>query len=149
MTFCHLWQNVRYVTYENWIDQFEINFRTGCPIQSLRRDKNFLRDCVINHPIYIAHSNTEYFPSLLQKYKHIDIKITHIQQVINMFESSLLPFTVKCIKNNLIKRNVSVISLMMFYDNRKIIVYKLIGSVIYTILENYICIDYLSLLRDN
>ena len=36
----------------------------------------------------------------------------------------------------------------MFYDNRKTIVYKVIGSVIYTIIENYIYIYFLYLLQD-
>ena len=38
---------------------------------------------------------------------------------------------------------------MMFYDNSKIIMYKVIGSVIYTIIDNYICIDYLGLFQYN
>ena len=35
-----------------------------------------------------------------------------------MFELAFKPVTVKIIKNELTERNVSVISLMMFYDNR-------------------------------
>ena len=43
-----------------------------------------------------------------------------------MFESSFKPVTVK-----LMKSNVSVISFMMFYENRKIIMYKFIEYFIY------------------
>ena len=57
-------------------------------------------------------------------------------QVIKMFESAFKPVTVKCTKNELMKRNASVISFLMFYDNRKTIMYKVIGYVIYTIIEN-------------
>ena len=42
---------------------------------------------------------------------------THIEQVIKMFELVFKLTTVKCIKNELMKKNVSVISLLMFYDN--------------------------------
>ena len=49
----------------------------------------------------------------------------------------------------LTETNVSVISLIMFYDNSKIMMYKLIGAVIYTIIDNYICFEYLGFLEDN
>ena len=51
---------------------------------------------------------------------------THRYKVIKMFESSFKPVTVK-----LMKSNVSVISFMMFYENRKIIMYKFIEYFIY------------------
>ena len=37
---------------------------------------------------------------------------------------------------------------MMFYYNRKILTYKFIGEVIYTIIDEYICPDYLGLLQE-
>ena len=39
--------------------------------------------------------------------------------------------------------------LMMFDDNRKIMMYKVIWAVIYNIIDNYICLDYLGLLQYN
>ena len=75
--------------------------------------------------------------SLLKKH------ITHRYQVIKMFQSELKLVIVQCIKNELSKRNISVISLIMFYENRKILMYKVIGAVIYTIIDDYIFIDYL------
>ena len=38
---------------------------------------------------------------------------------------------------------------MMFYYNRKILTYKFIGEVIYTIIDEYICLDYLGLFQGN
>ena len=35
---------------------------------------------------------------------------------------------------------------MMFYDNSKMIMYKLIAAVIFTIIDDYICLDYLGFL---
>ena len=43
------------------------------------------------------------------------------------------------------KDNICVISLMLFYENRKAMVLKVLGSVIYCIMDNYICTDYLCL----
>ena len=53
-----------------------------------------------------------------------------------MFESESKPVTVNSIKNELEKRNASVISLMASYDNRVTMVYKVIGDVNYTIIYN-------------
>ena len=36
----------------------------------------------------------------------------------------------------------------MFYDNWNILMYKVIGTVIYTIIEYYICLDYLVFLQE-
>ena len=38
---------------------------------------------------------------------------------------------------------------MMFYENRETILYKVIVPVTYTMINNYIGLDYLSLLQDN
>ena len=73
---------------------------------------------------------------------------THIEQVIKIFELVFKLTTVKCIKNELMKINVSVISLLIFYDNRGVIVYKVIGAVLYNIIDNYICIYFMGLLQD-
>ena len=65
-----------------------------------------------------------------------------------MFESEFKAVTVNSIKNELTKRNVSVISLMKFYDKSKIVIYKVIGSVIYTIVDNCICLDCLDFFQE-
>ena len=36
-----------------------------------------------------------------------------------------------------------VISLVMFYYNRTIVLYKLIGSIIYSFIDDFLCLDYL------
>ena len=71
---------------------------------------------------------------------------THREQVIKVFQSVFKLVTLKCIKNELLKI-LSVISLMMFYDNRKKLMYTVIGEVIYNIIDEYICLDYLGLLQ--
>ena len=65
-----------------------------------------------------------------------------------MLEYAFKPVTLNSIKNQLTKSYVSVISFLMFYDNMKTMVYKVIGAVIYTIIDNYICLDYLGILQD-
>ena len=45
------------------------------------------------------------------------------------------------------KKYVSDISLMIFYHNRKTVVCKVIRYVIYSFIDNFICIDYLCILH--
>ena len=73
---------------------------------------------------------------------------THRYQVINCFESTFKPVKVKGIKNKLTKRNVSVLSLIMSYDNRKPMMYKVIEELMYHIIDNYICLDYLGFIQE-
>ena len=53
-----------------------------------------------------------------------------------------------CIKNVLMKINISVISLMMLYDHRKTIMFRVIIDVINTSVDNYICLGYLVMIQD-
>ena len=41
------------------------------------------------------------------------------------------------------KDKTHVISLLVFYENRKTMIFKVLGSVIYCLMDNYICVDYL------
>ena len=43
------------------------------------------------------------------------------------------------------KNNICVISILMFYENRKIMIYKVLGSVIYCIIDNYLCVGFMCL----
>ena len=72
---------------------------------------------------------------------------THREQFIKMFQSEFNLVTLKWIKNELSKDNLSVISFMMLYYNGITLVYKIIGSVTYTIVDEYICLDSLVLLQ--
>ena len=65
-----------------------------------------------------------------------------------MFQSAFKLVTVKCIREYLSKNNVSVLSLIMFNDNKKILMYKVIGEGIYTIIDDYICLDYLGFIQE-
>ena len=38
--------------------------------------------------------------------------------------------------------NTLVIDLIVFYDNIKSVIFKLLGVVIYLFLEKYVCVDY-------
>ena len=56
--------------------------------------------------------------------------------------------TLKCIKIVVMKNNVTFISLMMFYNNRKEIMFRVLGSIVYTIIDNLICLYYVCLFQD-
>ena len=51
--------------------------------------------------------------------------------------------TVQVTKRVLKKYNTCVIALLEFYENRKTIILKVLGSVIYLIIIKYVCADYL------
>ena len=44
--------------------------------------------------------------------------------------------------------NTRVISLIMFYGKRKLLTFKMLGVIVYCLIEKYICVDYLSLQRE-
>ena len=41
------------------------------------------------------------------------------------------------------KNNVTVLSLTMFYENSVTVIFRVLGSVVNTIIDNYICLDYI------
>ena len=43
------------------------------------------------------------------------------------------------------KDNTHVIAPIMFYENRKAVLFKVFGSVTYFIIDKYVCLDYLCL----
>ena len=48
------------------------------------------------------------------------------------------------IKSKLLENNTSVLALIIFYETRSDrIFYRVLSYVIYTIIKNYVCIDYL------
>ena len=49
----------------------------------------------------------------------------------------------KGIKNVLKRENTHVIEILMFNKNIKILFFELLGSIIYGIIENYFCLDFL------
>ena len=75
--------------------------------------------------------------------------MTHGEQVIKTFQLGFKLVTLKYVKNELSKNSLSILSLMISYENRKKLMYKLIGEVIYTIIDEYICIDDLGLPQEN
>ena len=38
---------------------------------------------------------------------------------------------------------------MVFHNNMKTVLYKVIGSVIYSFIDNFICLDYMGILQHN
>ena len=64
--------------------------------------------------------------------------------MLGLFFSNL---TMKTIKHCLMKKNKSIMALIMIYENNvkdTKTVYIVISCVVYTLIENYICMDYLS-----
>ena len=58
----------------------------------------------------------------------------------NIFGEITQPF----IKSKLLENNTSVLALIIFYETRSDrIFYRVLSYVIYTIIKNYVCIDYL------
>ena len=53
----------------------------------------------------------------------------------------------KTIRDFLLKNNTSVMALIMIYENNGEIpkqMYRVLSCVVYSLIENYVCIDYLS-----
>ena len=50
-----------------------------------------------------------------------------------------------CIKRVSKKYNTRVIALLMFWENKKTMIFKVLSSVIYCITDNYLCVDYIFL----
>ena len=51
------------------------------------------------------------------------------------------------IRTVFIKENPHVLSLMTFYENRKNMILKVLSQVVYCIMENYACADFLCCLQ--
>ena len=73
---------------------------------------------------------------------------THREEDIKMFQLEFKLATLNSIKNELSKNNLYVLSFMMFYESINTLMYKVIGGVIYTIIDEYICLDCLGLLQE-
>ena len=80
-----------------------------------------------------------------QRRKNIEL---NREDIIKIFDSNFLQQAVNCTKSVLMKNNVTVISLMMFYENKNIVILRVLGYVIYTIIGNFIFIYYLCLFQD-
>ena len=74
------------------------------------------------------------------KYPMLEKHTKHREQVIKMF-SSAFQEKMKYIKDMLQKKYVLVLSLIVFYHNRTTVVYKVIGYIIYSFIDNLICLD--------
>ena len=69
-----------------------------------------------------------------------------ITQVEKCLGISFFIMKMKTIKNCLMKKNTSVMALIMIYENIGEIRkkrYRVLSRVIYNLIENYVCIDYL------
>ena len=52
------------------------------------------------------------------------------------------------IRKLLMKDNTHVISILMFYENRNIMIFEMLGSVFYCIMYNHLCVDCMCLHQD-
>ena len=74
---------------------------------------------------------------------------TYINSKLEVFNfCSIKKITLNCIKSVLTKNNVTVISLMMFCENSNTVVFRVLGSVVCTIIDSLICLGYLCLFQD-
>ena len=51
--------------------------------------------------------------------------------------------TMTLVRKVLKKGNNHVLSLLMFYENRKNMIFKVLSPIFYYIMDNYVCVDYL------
>ena len=56
-------------------------------------------------------------------------------------------FCIVPIRKLIRKENTHVLSLLVFYENREIIIFKELGSAVYCITKKYLCVDYTCLQR--
>ena len=63
--------------------------------------------------------------------------------IVKIFSYTKLPQ----IRTLLRKNNNCVLSLLMFYDHRKNMIFRALTSVVYCIFGNYVCVDYLCCLQ--
>ena len=76
-------------------------------------------------------------------------KRTHLDMVINIFSSKIQIKAMKYIKELLTEKYSLVLSLIIIYHNSKMVVYKVVGSVIYSYVGNFICLGYQFILQEN
>ena len=68
-------------------------------------------------------------------------------QIEKLLSVSFSARTMKSIKNSLMKKNTFVMALIIIYENNGDIpktLYRVLSCVVYYLIDNYICIDYLS-----
>ena len=99
--------------------------------------------------IYILWKGTSVFQFKVVYTTHpiLEVHMTHREQVIKMFSFAFKDKTMKAIKDMLQKYLLSLL-LMMFYHNRTTAVYKVIWSVIYSFIDDFMCLDYLVVLQN-
>ena len=56
--------------------------------------------------------------------------------------------TIEGIKNVLIKNNIHISKLILFYEHRENMFFKILGFVIHGIMGRYVCLDYLFMLHE-
>ena len=127
-----------------------MRFSTGVPFKTLTTQHQYwfplinIGKKMIWDPIKkeIVHQ----FHVCYMTHRHMKKHRTHKEQVIKKRICIQISHS-KVYQKRVIKRKVSVLSLIMFYENRKILMYKVIRKVIYTIIDDYICLYYLDLLQ--
>ena len=77
---------------------------------------------------------------------NLNMKKSLKEQVTNYTKTTFGAITQPHISKILAKENTRVLALLMFYETRKNPrkVFKVLSCVIYTIINNYVCIDYLA-----
>ena len=98
----------------------------------------------------LAYLYTKYKKSINFSIGYIINPTLHVnkvfmEQVEKFLRDTFHPNTMKKIRNVMRKKDTCVIALIMFYESKKIPmkVYRVLSCVIYYIIENYVCIEYL------
>ena len=65
------------------------------------------------------------------------------EQVEINVEKSFSGTTMMPVRKLLQKGNTRVLSIVMFYENRKNMKFKVLSSIVYCIIDNFFCVDYL------
>ena len=100
------------------------------------------------HAVTLQKKSQEKFCGIFQfqvrymKYPMLQKYGIHREQVIKVFKSAFQG-KIEIYQIFVAEKYVLIISLVMFYYNRKIVLYKLIGYIIYSFIDNFLCLDYL------
>ena len=109
-----------------------------------------------NHPLPLFHMAKSFI--WLNKKKHIkefknrymvnpnlNINKTFIEQVEKCMKITFGAITQHFIRALFLKKKTRVLTLIMFYETRvENIAYRLLNCVIYTMIKNHVCIEYLA-----
>ena len=97
--------------------------------------------------IYDKNTSIFRFQVGYMRYPILEKHRTHREQDINMFSSAFQEKNNEGYQIYIAEKYVLFISLIIFYHNRKTVLYKMIGYVVYLFIDNLIFLDYLGMIQ--